>query len=70
MWVWFPGPGFKTKIDHGGLQTKLYDFIFKVTKKKLIEKLEQRQLKPDNVWNITENVSVLWNKLYIFRARP
>jgi len=61
-----PGQDFN-KNNHGWLQTKLYDFIFKVTKKKLIEKLENGSSK-ENGWNITREFIGNYGTNYNFRA--
>lgn len=61
-----PGQDFN-KENHGWLKTKLYNFAFKVTKKKLIEKLENGRSK-ENGWNITRNVIGNYGTNYNFRA--
>ncbi|PKG96202.1 DUF1254 domain-containing protein [Paraglaciecola sp. MB-3u-78] len=61
-----PGQDFN-KENHGWLKTKLYNFIFKVTKKKLIEKLENGRSK-ENGWNITRDLIGNYGTNYKFRA--
>jgi hypothetical protein len=61
-----PGQDFDTE-NHGWLNTKLYNFIFKVTKKKLIEKLENGRSK-ENGWNITRDSIGNYGTNYNFRA--
>jgi hypothetical protein len=61
-----PGEGFN-KENQGWLQTKLYDFIFKVTQKKLIDKLESGGSK-ENSWNIIRDSLGNYGTNYGFRA--
>ena len=61
-----PGEDFNQK-NHGWFKTKLYDFVFMVTKKKLIEKLENGSPK-ENGWNITRNLIGNYATNYNFRA--
>jgi hypothetical protein len=61
-----PGQDFN-KQDNGWLKTKLYNFILNVTKKKLIEKLENGRSK-ENGWFITRDLIGNYGTNYNFRA--
>lgn len=61
-----PGQDFD-KENPGWLKTKLYNFIFKLTKKKFVEKLESASSK-ENGWNITRDLIGNYGTNYNFRA--
>lgn len=61
-----PGQDFN-KENHGWLKTKLYDFSFKVTKKKLIEQLDNGRPK-ENGWAIARDAIGNYGTNYNFRA--
>ena len=61
-----PGEDFN-KENQGWLQTKLYNFIFKFTQKKLIEKLESGRPK-ENGWNMIRDALGNYGTDYGFRA--
>jgi hypothetical protein len=61
-----PGQRFD-KENHGWLKTKLYNFIFKVTKNKLIEELKNGSPK-ENGWNITRDLLGSYGTNYGLRA--